>query len=109
TPTDPLAFDTFYEVALSTALTDRSGVHLATSHSARFHTESRPTAALTDIQPRRAPAGALVTLLGVGFDAAIPAGNRVAFKICASCPAETTQCQVVTPTSLVAAVPASAI
>jgi YVTN family beta-propeller protein len=72
TPTNPLAFQTTYELTIGTELTDREGVHLANPYVTRFTTQDAPPVAITDIQPRSAAKGSFITILGTGFD---PAGN----------------------------------
>lgn len=67
TPDDVLDFGTSYEIEVTTDLTDRQGVPLASTYVAHFTTLPQPAVAIFDIQPRQAPPGALITIRGAGL------------------------------------------
>ncbi|MEO5989851.1 MAG: Ig-like domain-containing protein, partial [Candidatus Eisenbacteria bacterium] len=67
TPSTPLAFGSEYEIAVTTGLTDREGVPLQPAFSSTFRTETQPTVAITDVQPRTAVPGSFITVYGAGF------------------------------------------
>lgn len=67
TPSSPLAFGTEYEIAVTAALTDRENVPLQPAFSSTFVTETQPTVAITDVQPRTAVPGSYITVYGAGF------------------------------------------
>jgi len=104
-PSPTLEFGTTYELEVTSGITDRAGNTLPTPVTTRFTTESRPTVAITDLQPRSAPEGALITILGAGFDAT--AANQVSFT-CPSCAPVVVAGTSVTPSTIVVQVPAGA-
>ena len=107
TPAAPLQYNTQYQLDLTTGLTDLVGNPKAFPDSSRFQTESQPSLALSDIQPRSAPDSGFVTLVGAGFDPA--ASNSVNFTFCPTCtPVAVTGGQV-TLSSIVARIPAGAV
>lgn len=106
-PAPPLEYGRRYRIRISTVLTDLEGLPLATEFTSTFTTESRPTVALTNLHPAAGPAGSIVTLIGVGFDPAPGAVNQVVFTASGGS-ADTVAASLVTPTSLVATVPAGA-
>jgi YVTN family beta-propeller protein len=105
TPSSPLAFGTSYDIQVTTALRDRQGNALASTYTTTFTTETQPTIAITDVQPRQCSPGSLVTVRGVGF---VPLGyNRVLFTVSGGAQDSVPSTQV-TPTSMVVRVPANA-
>lgn len=108
-PTLPLLPDTTYELRITTDLTDRNGVPLALPVVSTFETAATSAVSAISMSPSIAPIGGLVTITGAGFDPQDPASNRVQFTLCPTCPSEETPALVVTPRSITAAVPASAV
>ncbi|HVP15116.1 MAG TPA: Ig-like domain-containing protein, partial [Terriglobales bacterium] len=106
TPTDPLHFGTLYQLDLTTGLTDRDGVHLASQYTTKFTTEDAPPVAIADIQPRAASPGSFVTILGTGFD---PSGTDSVVFDYGSSPLPQSYFMVpavsITPTSMMVRVP----
>jgi len=107
-PDDPLSFSTTYEVELTTALQDVAGNPLASNYLVTFTTESQPPVSIGDVSPREAPAGALLTLTGTGYDASPGIENRVYFSTAGGFAGYVLGSQV-TPTSMVAEVPGDAV
>jgi len=99
-PASPLAFGQTYEIVLTTALTDRDGNALAVQFTSTFLTETQPTVAILDIQPRQAPEGAYITISGVGIN---PADVQIHFAGAAVDVHE--HAVSATPTSVVVQVP----
>jgi YVTN family beta-propeller protein len=106
TPDRALEFNSSYEIEISPALTDVEGVALADTFRAVFGTQDQPPLSITDIQPRSAPVGGLITITGTGFN---PESTLVVFP-CSNCVIQGLgiQASQVTPTSLVIRVPGSA-
>ncbi len=102
-PNPPLEFNTSYELELTTGIRDREGVSLAAPYLTTFSTEARPNVAITDVQPRSAPVGAFVTILGAGFDGST--SNDVSFTFCPTCTPVVVAGSSVTPSSMVVRIP----
>jgi YVTN family beta-propeller protein len=107
TPTPPLQYSSDYEIEISPALKDLEGLALADTFRAVFRTQDPPPLSITDIQPRSAPIGGLVTITGTGFFP--PESTEVGFDFCGFCAAVLIPGTNVTPTSLVVRVPPGAI
>jgi hypothetical protein len=58
-------------------LQDVQGNPIAATYTTGFKTEDQPDVSIADISPRQAPVGALVTITGAGYNAAVE--NRVFF------------------------------
>src|SRR5262245_16915800 len=85
---------------------DLRGVSFSPPFLSSFSTETRPTVAISDLQPRSASEGSFVTIVGAGFDPAVT--NTVNFTFCPVCTPTAVTASGVTPTSLVAKVPVGA-
>src|SRR5262249_37452682 len=85
---------------------DLRGVNFSPPFLSSFSTETRPTVAISDVQPRSASEGSFVTIVGAGFDQAVT--NTVNFTFCGACTPVGITASSVTPTSLVAKVPTGA-
>jgi len=107
-PSEPLQFDTDYQLEVTTALLDRAGNPMASSFLGTFHTELQPPVSIGNVEPREAPAGAFVTLSGAGYDATPGAANTVYFTNSAN-QRTAVPGALVTPTSMVAQVPVDAV
>lgn len=107
TPTLALEFGSSYEIDLTPALQDLNGLALADTFRAVFATQPQPPVSITDIQPRSAPVGGVITITGAGFGDA--SNTFVAFTFCGACPVSLIPGSRVTPTSLVVRVPVGAI
>jgi DNA-binding beta-propeller fold protein YncE len=104
-PATPLAYDTEYELELSTALTDRGGLPLPAPFTSRFRTESQPEMGITAAYPQPTVAGGLLTILGSGFDPAHPTSQWAVFDSVGS-PGVIAVALRVTSRSMVVRVPA---
>lgn len=102
TPNQGLQFGSTYEIEISPALTDLEGLALADTFRAVFNTPAQAALSITDIQPRSAPIGALITITGTGFH---PDSSLIGFSISSLCSAFLTPPSNVTPTSMVVRVP----
>uniref|UniRef100_A0A832IBH5 Matrixin family metalloprotease n=1 Tax=Eiseniibacteriota bacterium TaxID=2212470 RepID=A0A832IBH5_UNCEI len=109
TPSEPLAFSTDYDLRITTALTDLNGVPIAAEFASSFRTQDQPPVAITDIQPRQVVPGATITVTGVGFDPAPGARNIVVFRNQTTGGVDSASAGFVTPSSLVATVPATQV
>ena len=106
TATQALEFSSSYEIEISPALTDLESLALPDTFSAVFTTQDRPPLSITDIQPRSAPVGGLVTITGTGFD---PESTFVTFSFCDLCDVVPVPGSNIAPTSLVVRVPGQAV
>jgi YVTN family beta-propeller protein len=106
TPIPALEFNTAYEIEVLGGVKDLRGVNFSPPFLSSFSTETRPTVAIADLQPRSASEGSFVTIVGAGFDPTVT--NTVGFTFCQTCTPVAVTASSVTPSSLVAKVPAGA-
>jgi hypothetical protein len=96
TPVPALEFNTDYEIEVLGGLKDLRGVSFSPPFLSSFSTETRPTVAISDLQPRSVSEGSFVILVGAGFDPAVT--NTVNFTFCGITPvADGEQCDALEP------------